>query len=76
MVYLDVDFFDQPYDEAQQWEWEQTKDSLGLKEPSLPYLIDERTAVKNRVGLTGPLAIMKYIAENFNPTLLGESEED
>ena len=76
LVYLDVDFFEQPYDEAEQWEWEQTKDSLGLKEPSLPYLIDERTAVRNKVGLTGPLAIMKYIAENFNPTLLGKSEED
>ena len=75
-MYLGINFEDQPYDEAEKWEWEETKDSLGLASPSLPYLIDERPELEERVALTGTLAILKYIAESYDPSLLGISVEE
>ena len=67
---------DQPYNEAEKWEWEEAKDSLGLASPSLPYLIDERPELEERVTLTDTLAILKYITESYDPSLLGISVGD
>ena len=76
LVYLGINFVDQPYNEAEKWEWEEAKDSLGLASPSLPYLIDERPELEERVTLTDTLAILKYITESYDPSLLGISVGD
>ena len=52
--------------------WEQHKGKLGLPFPSLPCYIDE----DNDVKLTGELAILKYLACKYQPTMLGRSLDD
>ena len=46
-------------------EWTDIKPTLGLAFPSLPYLIDEEHS------MTDEIAIHKYLANKFKPTLMG-----
>ena len=73
LVHLDVKFIEHLYNEAEQEEWEQQKNSLGLEKPSLPYLIDERPGSDETVSLVGIIEILKYIAARYDPSLLGET---
>ena len=70
MVYLGVDFDEHQYEQGDGPEfsrdaWLSVKETLGLKFPNLPYLID------GELKLTETNAIMKYIAHKYGPQLLG-----
>uniref|UniRef100_A0A7S3MRH6 glutathione transferase n=1 Tax=Favella ehrenbergii TaxID=182087 RepID=A0A7S3MRH6_9SPIT len=70
MVYLNIDFEEHQYEQGDapdfnREQWLQTKDTLGLKFPNLPYLLD------GSLKLTETNAIMKYIAHRYGPELLG-----
>ena len=70
--YLNVPFEDKKYafgpaPEFSKDEWFSVKFEKGLDFPNLPYLIDGA----NR--MTETMAIMKYIAKKYDPSLLGES---
>ena len=75
MVYLGVDFVEDMYEQGDapdfhKGQWDNVKDSLGLRFPSLPYLID------GHVKLTDANAIMRYLASKFGPYLLGDTPEE
>ena len=70
MVYLGVDFDEHHYEQGDapdfdRGQWISVKDSLGLKFPNLPYLLD------GDLKLTETNAIMKYIAHKYGSHLLG-----
>ena len=72
MVYLGVDFVEDMYEQGDapdfhRGQWENAKESLGLRFPNLPYLID------GHVKLSDANTIMKYLANKFGPYLLGEN---
>ena len=50
-------------------DWLDEKQNLGLDFPNLPYLID------GSFKITETLAIHRYIAEKWNPELLGKTPE-
>jgi len=54
-------------------EWNDVKNRLELPFPQLPYFIDEKN---EGAKITGPLPIIKYIAANYQPSLLGRSPEE
>ena len=72
-AYCGVDFEDVLYDvtgEPGNWDrsaWTDVKETLGLEYPNLPYLIDGETK------LTETVAIMKYVARKYKPSLLGNN---
>ena len=73
LSYLGVDFENKMYealatDEPGVYDkssWFDVKETLGLEYPNLPYIIDGETK------LTETLAVMKYIAKKWDPSLLG-----
>ena len=72
MVYLGVDFEEDLYEQGDapdfdRGQWENVKDSLGLRFPNLPYMIH------GNVKLSEANSIMRYIAAKFGPHLLGET---
>lgn len=73
LVYCGVDFDEERYEvqgEAPDWDlsqWTDKKFNLGMEYPNLPYLIDGETKLSETV------AIMKYIAKKYKPSLLGSS---
>ena len=72
MVYLGVDYVEDIYEQGgppdfHRGQWENVKESLGLRFPNLPYLID------GHIKLTDANTIMRYLANKFGPHLLGET---
>ena len=71
-AYLNVDFENKMYTtgdapDFDKSEWENEKNTLGLEYPNLPYLID------GEVRLTETVAIMRYVAKKYDPSLLGRN---
>ena len=74
MVYQGIDFNEDIYEQGDAPDysrdsWTNAKHSLGLEFPNLPYLIHED------VKITETQAIMKYLANQFDPKLLGTTPE-
>ena len=73
LKYCGVEFEDKMYPvtgEPGAWDktsWTDVKESLGFEYPNLPYMQDGDTKISETV------AIMKYIAKKWDPTLLGNT---
>jgi glutathione S-transferase len=75
LAYQGIDFEDKQYpsteDPASRQSWLEQKFNLGLDFPNLPYFIDT-----DGYKLTEHMAIHQYIADKWNPELLGTTPEE
>lgn len=74
LIYQGVEFNEVSYEEAKgeniRAHWHKDKYNLGLEFPNLPYFID------GNVKMTETLAIHQYIADKWDPTLLGNTPKE
>ena len=70
LAYSKVDYEMKDYHSPQAWFGGDKADGLGLDFPNLPYWKD------GDFGLTETLAIHKYLADRYSPSLLGANAQE